>query len=149
MSQVQKSADKQEKKEQIEHWVSLSARNHIVTGRDNAGKLVRVQFQNYQCLLDLANPEDRSKSEALRNSGRAGSTVICVSEPDDSMSEGERLAHIRAMIEASDDVSREAGLEKLRALFTRKELEQAGIPYYSQDENELMVLAIRLKKKVA
>jgi hypothetical protein len=52
------------------------------------------------------------------------------------------------MVEGADEVSRAAGLEKLRALFTKKELAEAGIPYFGEDENELIMLALKLKKKV-
>lgn len=155
MSQVQ-TAEKPESKPEaksvqktVEHWVSVVARSHRVTGRDKAGKLVVVPFEGFKCVLDLATEEGRSRSEALHNSGREGSVIFEVTGSyGGDMSDAAKLAQLRAMVGGDDEVSREAGLEKLRALFTKKELAEAGIPYFSEDENELIMLALKLKKKV-
>lgn len=136
-------------KSTTEHWVSIVARNHRVTGRDKSGKLVVVPFEGFKCLLDLTTEEGRSRSEALHNSGREGSVIFEVSGSySGDMSDAAKLAQLRAMVEGEDEVSRQAGLEKLRALFTKRELADAGIPYFSEDENQLIMLALKLKKKV-
>lgn len=151
MSQVQQ-VEKPEAKSAVktsEHWISVIARNHRVTGRDKAGNLMVVPFEGFKCELDLTNEKHRYMSEALHNSGREGSLIFEVSGSyTGTMSDAAKLAQLRAMVDGTDEVSKEAGREKLRALFTKAELAKAGIPYFSEDENELIMLAIRLNKKV-
>lgn len=132
-----------------ERWVSLQARSHRVTGLDKAGVMQVVPFENFVCELDLSNSQHRSWSEALRNSGRDGQTIVCATgEYDGDFSEVGVLTKLRDMLGGDDEVSRQAGMEKLRALFTKKELADAGLPYFEEDENKLIVLALKLKKNI-
>lgn len=138
-------------KSSIERWVSTAARNHMVTGRLSDGTIRLVRFSDWVLELDLGNPEHAKDSEALRASGLNGTQVFEVNgkypghEVADDVA---KLRRLRLMVTGEDDVTKQAGIEKLRSLFTRKELADAGQSYLTEDIDALIMLAIKLKKNV-
>jgi len=140
--EVKDGADK------LERWITTAARSHKVTGRDSRGNLLVVAFENYGLDLDLSNPEHARLSEVLTSSDRNGTLIFKVggAYPDSEVgSKTEFLRQIRSMLNGEDEVTKEAGLEKLRALFTEAELKKANLSRLTEDVDALIMLALQTK----
>lgn len=132
----------------IERWITTAARSHKITGRDSKGNLLVVAFKDYGLDLDLSNPVDAQFSEVLSASDRNGTLIFKVggSYPESEVgSKTEFLRTIRSLLNGEDDVTRQAGLDKLRALFTETELKKAGLSRVTEDVDALIMLALQTK----
>ena len=132
----------------IERWITTAARSHKITGRDSKGNLLVVAFKDYGLDLDLSNPVDAQFSEVLTASDRNGTIIFKVggAYPDSEVgSKTEFLRTIRSLLNGEDDVTKQAGLDKLRALFTESELKKAGLSRVTEDVDALIMLALQTK----
>lgn len=142
------SAVVQSDKPTTERWVSAVARSHMITGRDAAGNLVLVKMDNYGVSLDLNDPADLAKSQALKSSGKDGTVIFKVGGAYPESDIGKRtelLRRLRDMLNGDDQVTAAGGLAKLRALFTEAEMKKAGLSRVTEDVDALIMLAIQTK----
>ena len=124
----------------IEHWWSASYANHMLQAEEAPGGYVK--FRGYGLDLDLSSEKDRQRSEALHASGREGRDIFVVGDAYPENEVGKQTEFMRRLRRMSGEVG---GIEKLRGLFTYRELVKAGLSAATDDVDALIMLALRTK----
>lgn len=139
------------KKAGVETWVSAKSPNHMVlikardasgnVKKDAAGKPQRhsVKFKNYRLDLDLSNSEDLNVSKELREVSLEGHSIFRVLfTPYPESGKQAFLSRLDELLSLPEN----DGVRKLMALFSPKELREAGIALGNPDASALKFLAL-------
>ena len=138
--------EKAEKQPTIERWWSSLDPSHRVVidlgGGPNSIAYL-VVFYNYSFEVDLSTDDGKRISRGLHDCGREGRDLFVIGNSYSENEIGDKVSQMKLMrtIASGHD-----GSAKIRGLFSRKELVDAGINPASEDVDELIMLALKRKK---
>lgn len=127
-----------------ELWWSSKYRNHTIAVSAELGNSVR--FDGYSLEVDLDDPIGKRISEELHRCGQEGLSIFVVGSeyPDNEVGTKKQVEFMRTLREAAEDEYGD-GIERIRALFTRRELVKAGLHPATEDVDALIMLALKTK----
>jgi len=129
----------------LEVWFSRTDPKHMLLLKiEEDGKAFgSVSFENYTLVLDLDDPQDKLISEELHKCDRKGKDIFVIGEVEEGHQHGNKVQMMKKLREYGDEYD---GLNRLAALFTRKELIEADINPANPDKDAMIVLALETKK---
>lgn len=125
-----------------ERWVSTIAAEHTVIVRLPKGPM-GIQFKDYGVELDLTNPEHQEISKGLRASSREGRDIFRVGNAYPGHGLGGQTQLMQKLRTLAATGIR--GIRTIQAIFSDRELREAGINPSNPNVDEMIVLALRTK----
>lgn len=129
----------------IERWISTISRDHMLVISTPEGPQA-VRFSDFFLDVDTRTEEGKVVARGLRACGRAGRDIFLVR----NRKEGEdvSIGEERDMLGTLRRLSAEGnvGIDRIRALFTRKELCENELEPLTRDADALITLALKTKR---
>jgi hypothetical protein len=125
----------------VERWWSTTDPGHMIAIEiDGSMEAVRFSEHAYEC--DLRTTQGKAISDQLHSCGREGKDIFVIGEEYPENENGKRTELMRTLRLMANEIG---GVDKIRGLFTHKELVKAGIRPTSEDTDALIMLALRSK----
>ena len=144
----EKAVEPQKEEEgNMEHWFSKTDPKHMLmipVETESGDKHSVIEFDKYVFDLDLDNKKDEKISEALHAHDRNGIDIFVVGKTykDHQYGTKEKALMMKRLREYGDDLD---GINRLAALFTRKEMVDNSINPSFPDKDAMICLALETK----
>jgi len=144
------SKAKAKKDSKIHKYWSMTAPDHMILvaaldADEGSSPESYVRFKDYTLELDISDKREKRLSDGLLASGRVGRDIFRVGEAyedNSAASSPERVEFWKRMREMAEERD---GRARVVALFTNKELQEAGLPPDRADIDQLIMLALETK----
>uniref|UniRef100_A0A6M3L5W7 Uncharacterized protein n=1 Tax=viral metagenome TaxID=1070528 RepID=A0A6M3L5W7_9ZZZZ len=125
----------------VERWWSTTDPGHMIAiVLDGAMGAVKFSEHAYEC--DLRTEHGKAISDQLHACGREGKDIFVLGNEYPENENGKRTELMRVLRMMANEVG---GVNKIRGMFTHKELIKGGIHPASDDADALIMLALRTK----
>jgi len=141
--------DSGKKKGVVTFWSACDP-NHTLAiqlgGRD--GRIVAISFKGYTLAVDLSDAVGKEVFSELRKHDRFGKDVFLVEDRPYAEKNSARGRFLKRLHDLVEREGKNRASDHIRALFTRKELKDAGLSSSDADPVALTDLAMRRKSLV-
>ena len=130
---------------QTEHWWSSLDPKHMIA-LEVDGEVTYVRFSNYSLVLDLDDEREKQVSKGLHGCGREGRDIFVLGTAYKGHEHGDQVQMMKRLRELAQGHD---GLNKIKGMFTWKELVENGVNPTTNDVDEVIALALRSKRLIS